>query len=128
MESPVANVAHKVEVMKANHHGTADTNGDELLAVLKPDVCVFTPWRDVHPRPATVQRFLNASPNCDFYCTNMPNINRIRLEPLLGHFKCESGHVVIRVDSNGRSYKVYTLDDTDQEYRISAINGPYLCN
>ena len=128
MEAPVAAVSHKVEVMKANHHGTAYTNGVDLLGVLRPDVCVFTPWRDVHPRPATVQRFLDANSDCDFYCTNMPSINRSRLEPMLEHFQSESGHVVIRVDASGCSYKVYSLDDTDQAYRITKINGPYLCD
>lgn len=127
-ESPVAKVAHKVEVMKANHHGTNETNGPELLGVLKPDVWVVSNWRDVQPRPATVDRVLAANPDCDIYSTNMPEINIPKLgEQRLEHFMSVSGHVVVRVARGGESYMVYVLDDTDQEYRVKSVNGPYSC-
>ena len=126
-ESPVAKVAHKVEVMKANHHGTNNTNSDELLSVLRPDVWVACTWRDVQPRPATVDRVMKANPSCDIYCTNMPEINRPLLGDRLRYIKEQDGHIVVRVAEGGSSYMVYALDDTDQEYRVKSINGPYRC-
>lgn len=38
---------------------------------------------------------------------------------------CSGSHVVVRVLPGGGSYYVYVLDDTDQEYRVKAIFGPY---
>lgn len=127
-ETPVAEAAHKVEVMKANHHGTNHTNSDELLSVLQPDVWVVCPWRDVQPRPATVDRVLKANPSCDIFCTNMPEINKPLMGERLRYIDAQEGHIVVRVAQGGGSYMVYALDDTDQEYRVRSIHGPYRCN
>ena len=60
---------------------------------------------------------------------DMPEINIPKLgEQRLEHFMSVSGHVVVRVASGGESYMIYVLDDTDQEYRVKSVNGPYRCN
>ena len=38
-----------------------------------------------------------------------------------------NGHVVIRVMPGGKEYFVYLLDDTDFEYRIKSVDGPFKC-
>lgn len=127
-EAPVAKVAHKVELMKANHHGTAFTNSELLLSTLKPDAVVFNPWRDVHPRPCSIERILNANPDCEMFSTNMPAKNEAVLGDYLQLFKAKSGHIVVRVAEGGESYMIYSLDDNDQEYRVTGIYGPYECS
>lgn len=126
-EAPIAKVSRKVEVMKADHHGTNNTNSSELLSVLRPDVWIVCPWRDVHPRPATIDRVLAANPDCDIFCTNMPEINKPKMGDRLSSIDVQEGHIVVRVAQGGASYMVYALDDTDQEYRVKSIHGPYRC-
>jgi beta-lactamase superfamily II metal-dependent hydrolase len=128
-ESPVAAVSHKVEVMKANHHGTNETNSPELLSVLRPDVWVVSNWRDVQPRPATMDRVLAANPQCDIFFTNMPEKDI----PVLGPERLSSidekcGHIVVRVAPGGESYMIYSLDDSDLQYRVKSTFGPYRCS
>ena len=64
---------------------------------------------------------------CDIFCTSVG-------EPLLlkyptDYAKCNatSGHIVIRVAAGGESYMVYTLDDSDENYRVTQIDGPFMC-
>lgn len=128
VETPVAKVARKVEVMKADHHGTMHTQDAGLLSVLNPDVWVCSNWTVRQPRPAIVDAVWAVNPDCDIYCTNMAEQNR----PVLGRKRLErmastSGHVVVRVAPDGRSYMVYVLADTDQLYTVVSVHGPYLC-
>ena len=37
------------------------------------------------------------------------------------------GHIVIRVQPGGDVFWVYMLDDTDFEYKVKSIHGPYTC-
>ncbi len=127
VEAPVAKVAHKVEVMKANHHGTASCNGEELLEVLDPDVWIACPWRDVHPRPASIDRVLGNNPDCELFSTDMAEINFANLGDRINDFAAYEGHIVVRVAPDGKSYMIYVLDDTDQEYKVKSIHGPYQC-
>lgn len=128
IETPISKVAHKVELMKANHHGTAHTNGSALLSTLRPDVVVFTPWRDVHPREESLVRFRDANPYISMFCTQMPELNRETLgQEWLSRFTAMDGHVVVRVASDAKSYMIYLLDDNDQEYRVLGSYGPYEC-
>ncbi len=128
VEAPIAKVAHKVEVMKANHHGTSKCNGDELLATLCPDVWVVCPWRDVQPRAATIDRVLAANPDCELFSTNIAELNFPRLGERINEFGAYTGHIVVRVAPDGQSYMVYSLDDNDQEYKVKSIHGPYKCS
>jgi hypothetical protein len=35
------------------------------------------------------------------------------------------GHIVIRVAPGGDSFKVVILDDSAENYRVTAVHGPY---
>ena len=128
METPVSKVVSKVEVMKASHHGTANTNCQEILDVLRPDVLVANTWRDIQPNPETIGRVYTANPDCDVFLTNLAERNREPLAEYLDRFKSIGGHIVIRVAPGGKSYMIYTLDDNDFDYRITGTFGPYKCN
>ena len=43
----------------------------------------------------------------------------------LARVKAARGHVVLRVLPGGDSFYVYMLDDTDMEYKVKGIYGPY---
>ena len=128
IELPISQVMKKVEVMKASHHSTKNTNSTELLGVLKPDVYIAGVWRDVQPNAATLKRVLAASPSVKIFTTNLAESNVATLQSEgvdPANFYTTGGHVVVRVLPGGGSYYVYVLDDTDQEYKVKAIFGPY---
>ena len=35
------------------------------------------------------------------------------------------GHIVIRVDKGGATYRAFVLEDTDESMRVKAILGPF---
>ena len=74
-----------------------------------------------HPEPLT-----RVLPNCKgFFSTNIhPDIaaaNKELIERLSGY----DGHIVLRVKPGGKKFYVYMLDDSDFEYRVKSIHGPY---
>ena len=127
IEAPIARVTGHVEGMKACHHGTANTNSDALLAALSPDFVIVGVWRNVQPNLATIGRMFAASSDCKIFTTNMTDDNKVTLAEYMSRFMEVSGHVVVRVQPGGRAYSIYTLDDTDQNYRVKGIFGPYSC-
>ena len=128
VETPVAALMPKVEVMKANHHGTGDCNSDLLLKAAKPDAVIIHTWRDVQPNLATVKRMFAASPDCNIFTTNMTEKNKKVLgASVTAQLRSMGGHTVVRVDPGGGQYNIYVLDDTDENYVVQKIFGPYQC-
>lgn len=128
IEAPIAKVMGKVEVMKASHHGTANTNSKELLSALKPDVMIAATWQDVQPNPATMQRFIAANSEVKLFATNMTSANLQLLQEEgipANRFSATSGHIVVRVDPSKVKYWVFVLDDNNEQYKVKYKFGPF---
>ena len=128
IEKPISKVVKKVEGMKASHHSTANTNGAELLSVLKPDFYIAGVWRDVQPNPATLQRVYDANPSVRIFATNLAasnvaTLNAAGINP--ANFATTGGHVVTRVLPEGRKYYIYVLDDSNEQYKVKSKFGPF---
>ena len=58
-------------------------------------------------------------------------VNRLQLKSLdsslmiFNRLKSDSGHVVVRVANGGDTYRVFVLDDRDEQLKIKSIHGPY---
>lgn len=128
VEAQLVDVVTPVDVMKANHHGTSNCNGEELLEKLIPQVVLSHTWRDVHPNPETVARMYAANSTCQIFTTNMSEENKIRIGRNLAKIKSMQGHIVVRVDPGGENYNIYVLDDSNQNYIVSDVFGPYQSN
>lgn len=128
IELPISKVVKKVEVMKASHHGTANTNGKEILAALKPDAVVINVWRNVQPNYDTIKRMYDANSKCNIFTTNLTDDNKVVLSDFVSKFNATQGHIVIRVHPNGGKYYIYVLDDTDLKRNVKRIFGPYHCS
>ncbi len=130
VEPVVARASGPVEVLKANHHGSWDANSPEFLRLLRPRVIVVTSRADGHPAANTFQRMISKSlwpgPR-DIFITNVTPATRATTYGL-EQAKSQQGHVVIRVDVGGATYRVYVLDDSNEEQRIKAVFGPYEAN
>lgn len=125
IEAPVAVVVPEVDVMKANHHATSNCNGATILNALKPQTVIVQPWRNVHPNPETISRMFTANNKVQIFTTNMSDDNKPKLGANLNRLKAVQGHVVVRVNPGGDEYYVYTLDDTNQDYKVTGVFGPY---
>lgn len=128
IEAPVANVVQQVEVMKANHHATSNCNGTAILSSLKPQTVIIHPWRDVHPNTETISRMFTANSKVQIFSTNMTEANKPRLGANLNRMKAVQGHIVVRVSPGGDEYYVYVLDDSNQDYKVTGVFGPYKSN
>jgi hypothetical protein len=129
VETPIAAVTGPVDVQLLDHHGYADSQNGALLAALRPRVFVVPAWAVSHPAPAVLERIY--SPDMypgerDVFITQLLPETRQMLGDLTKRLKSDAGHVVIRVDPGGATYRVIILDDTDELYRVKAVHGPYL--
>lgn len=127
IETSVSKVVTNVEVMKANHHGTSNTNGINLLNKLLPQTVLINVWRNVQPNPETVDRFYSTNIACNIFLTNLSKDNRNRLSDYVSKLRSTQGHVVVRVNPKGSEYTVYVLDDSNELYIVRQIFGPYEC-
>ena len=61
--------------------------------------------------------------NCLALLCNMDMLKAAGIDPAT--FSATSGHIVLRVLPGGGSYYVYVLDDSDFNYRVKDIYGPF---
>jgi len=128
IETPVSVVMPQVDVMKANHHATENCNGQTFLNRLSPHVVVVHTWRDVQPNPETIGRMYAVNNNCKIFTTNITDDNKVRLAEYMHKINSTQGHIVVRVKPGGYEYYVYILDDTNEDYKVKNVFGPYQSN
>lgn len=127
IEAPMAKVMNKVEVMKAGHHGTGNTNSKEFLAVLKPDVFIAATWQDVQPNPETIKRVVTSNDKVMLFTTNMAPKNLQLIQDSgtpASRFSATQGHIVVRVEPSKVRYWIFVLDDSNEQYKVKAKFGP----
>lgn len=132
-ELPCAKVAGQVEVMKADHHGSLNTNQPEALKILNPQAIVVNSWLDCQPRTSTLNSMESTLPNCDFFITNFWKDARAEgvddqvTDAEAARVKGCDGHIVIRVSEGGNQYQIMTLTDSDGLMTVKNVSGPYQC-
>ena len=129
IETPVAKACGRVEVMKADHHGTNNTNGygykDTAWAMqyLSPQCWVVNSWTDGHPRQVTYEGVTGYLPGVHAFITN--TCADMKAYTGFTQVKGSDGHIVVRVAEGGDTYYVYTLTDADRNMTVKQIAGPY---
>ena len=130
-ELPCAKAAGVVEVMKANHHGSATTNQPEALRALNPQAIVVNSWVDCHPRTAIIAQTQKTLPEVDLFITNFWQGERPagvddKVTPEeAASVKGYDGNVVVRVVDGGRKYYIATTSDSDGMMIVKSVSGPY---
>ena len=127
VETPVARASGPVDAMKANHHGSWDANSAAFLAALRPRVIVVSSRADGHPAVNTYKRMTSQTtwrgPR-DIFVTNVSPATFRTTYGVEGAASTQ-GHVVIRVDRGGATYRIFVLDDSDEATRVKAVFGPH---
>ena len=117
-----------LEAFKSNHHLAANSWGTKMqecnfnphvvlnhcFTLNKPDVNKL-----LHVLPV-VEGFFSTNIHKDF--VTLPGVKE---NNLLDKITAYNGHLVLRVAPGGKSFYVYMLDDTDFQYKVKSIHGPY---
>lgn len=131
VENEVTNVVKACEVMKADHHGVKGSGAQILLTKLNPDIIICTPWQDGHPEMGVHGRFASSSTNggnAKIFYSNLADTNRATFAAnTLNNIFATGGHIVVRVDPQGKSYHVYMLNDQNENLQILKKVGPITC-
>ena len=132
-ELPCAKACGQVELMKADHHGTANTNQDTALKALNPQSIVVCSWVDCHPRTSVPNSMEKVLPGADIYITNFWQGERPKgvddkvTAEEAARVKGYDGHIVVRVAEGGSSYVVMSTTDSDGKMTVKNVSGTYKC-
>ncbi|GAB4000305.1 hypothetical protein GCM10028807_52880 [Spirosoma daeguense] len=128
VETPVSKVVGPVDVHILDHHGNRDSQNDNLLAALRPRVLVIPVWSSDHPGHDVLDRIYSQAiypGERDVFATDMLEANKLVIGELLNRLKSDKGHVVVRVIPGGATYQVITLDDSNENFTVKGVFGPY---
>ncbi|UFH54425.1 ComEC/Rec2 family competence protein [Spirosoma sp. KNUC1025] len=128
IETPISTVVKPVDVQLLDHHGYGDSQNGTLLASLRPRICIIPAWHATHPAPEVLERIFSGQTyrgDRDAFATNLLEEAKTAIHDFLPRLKSTSGHVVVRVDPGGATYRVFVLDDTNESFNIKAMYGPY---
>ena len=130
VEKPVARaIGREIEAMKGHHHMSWHTMTPEMLEIFRPQVVINQSFYGHQPWPETLKNVLSAGTedgkDRDVFLTNYHDSTYADDPETLARVKAARGHVVLRVLPGGDSFYVYMLDDTDMEYKVKGIYGPY---
>ena len=125
LEYEVAEAAGRVEAVKAHHHLSPHSMNDKCMDVLQPRVMSVTSFsnREIQPDQKKIESITQNG--CKIYCTSVGEIMLDMYPNIYSACSATSGHIVFRVEPEGKRFWVYVLDDFDSEYRIKKVNGPF---
>lgn len=130
IETPVGLVAGPLDVCVANHHAYFDAMGVPFLQATRPRVHIVQVWSPSQPAANILARMLSTGtypgPR-DIFATNIMDETRV-VSGRVDSMKSQQGHIVIRVNPDGNSFRIYILDDSTESFRVKAVFGPYECN
>ena len=114
----------KLDAFKSNHH-LAYNSWEVMLRAFNfdPRVVLHHCFASNKPHLETLAR-IEPFTEANFFTNIHPDIyaaNKELIDKTTGY----NGHIVLRVAPGGGEFYVYMLDDSDFEYRIKSIHGPY---
>jgi hypothetical protein len=130
IETPVGLVTGPVEICLANHHAYFDAMGVLFLQAVRPLVHIIQVWSPSQPDNGVLARMMSTwtyPGSRDVFATNIMEETRV-VSGRIDNLKSQQGHIVVRVDPGGESFLIYILDDSEENFRIKSIHGPYNCN
>lgn len=117
-----------LDAFKSNHHMAANSWGGGMIR------CNFNPryvfnfvFSSSQPNPEKLAHALTLTEG--YFATNIhPDTKELPLikeQKLIDKISGYNGHIVLRVMPGGEEFFIYMLDDSDFEYRVKSIHGPY---
>jgi hypothetical protein len=128
VETPLSKALGETDIHVVNHHGSISPASAVWLGTLQSRVIVLPSWAPTHPSQDVLKRLLNTRiypGERDIFATYVSDPAKISIGARAQQFKADHGHIVIRVEPGGGSYRVYVLDDTSESRLVTAVFGPY---
>jgi len=128
IESHIAPILGAVDVATLNHHGNRDSQNAFYVRTIRPRVWVQQNWSSDHPGEEVLRRITSHKlypDDRDIFSTVMLQPNKDVIGDRLNEYKGQNGHIVIRVQKGGNSYKVVILNDASDKREILSEHGPY---
>ena len=115
-----------LDAFKTNHHLSSNSWGSGMQdESFDAQVVANQNFYKKQPDPTLLTKILDNSWCQDFFTTNLHPKWKSENSTLYNRVAGSEGHIVIRVSPGGDTFYVYLLDDTNFEYKIKAIYGPY---
>ncbi len=128
VETPVARAVGPVEVHVLNHHGYHDSANAFFLSTLRPRLHILSIYAPSHPGIRVLNRLLSTrlypGPR-DIFATNIMEATKVVTGAQLERLKSDQGHILVRVDPGGDTFRVIVLDDSAESYEVKSVHGPY---
>ena len=123
------------EVFKGHHHLSANSWGSGMQKNNhSPRVIVNQNFSNYQPDNGLLEsifsgKFANATYTWqkDLFTTNGHADQVAANAALWNQVTGYNGHIVVRVAPGGDQFYVYMLDDTNFDYKVKSIHGPYTC-
>ena len=119
----------KLEAFKSNHHMNTNSWGSGMQNYgFEPRVIVIPSFSTKHADPDIMGYLWEQTWAKDIYITKNWDSTMEEYSDRYLNRAYYDGHVVIRVKPGGGSFRVYMLDNTDEEYTIKYASPVYICN
>ena len=118
-----------LDAFKCHHHLSANAWGTQMQqSYFNPRVIINQNFYTKQPDAAHVTKIMDNQYSFwvkDFFTTNLHPQYIAKNQSVVEKMSAYDGHIVVRVAEGGGSYYVYMLDDTNFEYNVKSIHGPY---
>ena len=117
--------AGHIDAFKGHHHLSANSWGSDMRATnFNPQVVLNHNFYKKQPDYTLLTGYVFPVTESVFTTNAHPDA-LAEMADLYGAMAGHSGHLVLRVAPGGGSFYVYILDDSNFEYRVKSIHGPY---
>ena len=131
IESAIAPVIGRVDVHVVNQHGSMGEESEAFLRTLASTVLIVPSWAPSHPAPDVLKRIMNsrfAPAKRLVFATDLREAAKIVIGQRATQLAGPPGHIVVRVNPGGESYRVFVLENHDERDLIAAMQGPFHAN
>lgn len=122
-----------LDAFKCHHHLSANGWGSQMQQQnFNPRVIINQNFYTKQPDAELVNNIMDNKYSFwvkDFFTTNLHPyyhiLNKTEENDTVSKMTAYNGHIVIRVANGGGEFYVYMLDDTNFDYKVKSIHGPY---
>jgi|CXWL01.1.fsa_nt_gi beta-lactamase superfamily II metal-dependent hydrolase len=128
LETPIGDAIGPTDVRVMNHHGSISPDNASFLAALRSRVVIIPAWSPTHPAPDALKRALAPTAYSgprDVFVTLLREPTAITIGNRVNQLKSRRGHVVVRVEPDGKAYRLVVLDDEAAAPTVLSVHGPY---
>ena len=122
---------NNLEAFKGHHHLNSNSWGSNMKSCkMNPKVILNQNFYKTAPNAELLQQILDNSFNAwvsthYVFTTNVHPELLVENPTLYNRINGYNGHIVLRVAPGGAQYTVYMLDDTNYDYKVKSVHGPY---